>query len=172
MTINKQHTHQSYPSNPKKFNITVVCDHLSSPANVGSVFRLCDAFGILSLVFIGTEPDLSSTRLKRTARATLECTPTSYFETFNAYMASLDPDKINLIALEHTHNSIPLEQLDLNPPGDLILVIGNERTGVSSLVLEQVSHTVHINMFGENSSMNVAQATAIALYGLTQKLLS
>jgi tRNA G18 (ribose-2'-O)-methylase SpoU len=46
--------------------------------------------------------------------------------------------------------------------------LGNERLGVSEQLLKQVQHTAHIEMFGANSSMNVAQATAIALYELTK----
>ncbi len=37
-------------------------------------------------------------------------------------------------------------------------------------ILQQVDAIVHINMFGNNSSMNVVQATSIALYEITKQL--
>ena len=52
--------------------------------------------------------------------------------------------------------------------GASMRTIGNERQGVSERILKQVQEVVHIEMFGKNSSMNVAQATAIALYELTK----
>ena len=39
--------------------------------------------------------------------------------------------------------------------------------GVSKNLLSIANHTTHIEMFGKNSSMNLAQATAICLYEVT-----
>ena len=50
------------------------------------------------------------------------------------------------------------------------LILGDENFGVSEFVLEQCDAVVHINMYGNNSSMNVAQATSIALYEFTKQL--
>ena len=41
---------------------------------------------------------------------------------------------------------------------------------MSEAILNQTNEIVHINMFGENSSMNVVQATNIALYEITKQL--
>jgi len=50
------------------------------------------------------------------------------------------------------------------------LVIGDENSGISEEILSQCKKQVHITMFGKNSSMNVSQAAAIALYELTKQL--
>ena len=52
----------------------------------------------------------------------------------------------------------------------IALVIGNEQLGISAEVLELVQQTIHIEMFGKNSSMNVVQAAGIGLYSLINKL--
>ena len=49
---------------------------------------------------------------------------------------------------------------------------GNERTGVSQSALDLSKAAVHIDIFGNNSSLNVATALAIALYGVTEKYLN
>ena len=51
------------------------------------------------------------------------------------------------------------------------MIVGNENFGISESVLKKVDQTVHITMYGNNSSMNVVQATAIGLYVLTKQMI-
>ena len=51
-----------------------------------------------------------------------------------------------------------------------MLVIGDENFGVSDNILSISDAIIHIDMFGQNSSMNVVQATSIALYQITKQL--
>ena len=50
------------------------------------------------------------------------------------------------------------------------MLIGNEIDGISETFLKKSHQVIHIEMFGKNSSMNVVQATGIALYELTKKM--
>jgi tRNA G18 (ribose-2'-O)-methylase SpoU len=52
----------------------------------------------------------------------------------------------------------------------MALIIGNENFGLSKTVLDQCHDVLHIEMYGQNSSMNVVQATSIALYELCKQL--
>ena len=74
------------------------------------------------------------------------------------------------LALELTTKSKALEDLDILGKRPLALFIGNEKTGISTKVLASIPTHVHIPMQGNNSSMNVTQATAIGLYGLSLKI--
>ena len=162
-----QHNHESTPFSPKKNNIIVLCDGLQSPANIGAIFRLCDAFGVAEVIF-NNPIDLFSNRLKRTARNTETLVKHTIVEDLVATLLTLQDKKYTTIALEISSTSIPLSQISMLENDKLVLVIGNERTGVSEKILETAQHVTHITMFGANSSMNVAQATAIALYELTK----
>ena len=51
------------------------------------------------------------------------------------------------------------------------MIVGDENFGISEAVLKVSDTIIHINMFGQNSSMNVVQATTIALYEITKQLL-
>ena len=56
-------------------------------------------------------------------------------------------------------------------PGDRVcLVVGAENTGVCQALLDASDATVHIPMRGHNSSMNVANACAIATYEIARRL--
>jgi tRNA G18 (ribose-2'-O)-methylase SpoU len=50
-------------------------------------------------------------------------------------------------------------------------VVGSERNGIENEILKCANSIYHIPMFGQNSSMNVAQATSIALYEITNSLI-
>ena len=71
------------------------------------------------------------------------------------------------IALEITTESQKIEDLELNFNKKIALIIGSEISGISNELLEICNKTVHIEMFGKNSSMNVVQAASIALYEIT-----
>jgi tRNA G18 (ribose-2'-O)-methylase SpoU len=145
----------------------MLCDHIASPANQGALFRLADAFGVKEIIFLGNPPDMGSSRLKRTARNTQEHVPYSAAAGSVALLQSFKNNGYLCIALEITSDSIPISEIRITS-SKLVLIIGNERTGVSQEILNQANHTTHIQMYGHNSSMNVAQATAVALYQLSQ----
>jgi tRNA G18 (ribose-2'-O)-methylase SpoU len=169
--VNKQHTHKSAQFKTHSFPITVVCDNLRSPSNLGSLFRLCDAFGLKNIILCGAAISLDSPRLRKTARNTQSSLSIEQWDSTTQFLQQLELDKYLSIALEHSTHSSAISHFLVNSSKPLLLFIGNEQNGLSQQVLDCVSHTVHIDMYGLNSSMNVIQATAIALHELTQKLL-
>ena len=164
-----QHSHTTSPFSRNKFPITVICNGLQSPANVGSLFRICDAFGVQEIIFFNAVIDFTSPRLRRTSRNTHERVPYLVKDHITSELKKLIDSGFTLIALEISSNSIPLEEL-LIPNQKIGLIIGNEKDGISPDVLEKVSQTIHIEMYGNNSSMNVVQATGIALHSITNQL--
>jgi tRNA G18 (ribose-2'-O)-methylase SpoU len=76
------------------------------------------------------------------------------------------------VALEITSDSVALDALVLKNDSKILLIVGNERHGISQLILDTVKTKVHIPMFGNNSSMNVSQATGIALYEFSKTFLT
>ncbi len=149
--------------------IVLLCDNITSPANIGSLFRIADSFGVSRIFFAGSKIDVSSSRLKRTARATQN--KVAFQDTVDAYscLNNLINEGFTSISLEITDKSTSIKTFtNNNKSAKIVLIIGNESAGVSDKLLEKCEHHVHINMFGQNSSMNVVQATAISLYELTK----
>lgn len=168
--MTKQHSHTTIPFTSKKFPITIICDGLQSPANIGALFRISDAFGVAEIIFSASKIDFSSNRLLRTARGTVAKTAFRETQDVLSEIQQLKAKGTLVIALEVTQDSIPLEALTLSEVKQTLLLIGNEQVGISDALLEQADHTVHIEMYGQNSSMNVVQATGIALYSMTNSL--
>lgn len=139
-------------------------------ANIGSLFRLADAFSIEKILFCGSPVNLNSNRLKRTARATVEKVPSEYYEEAPEAFLKYESLGYKPFALEITGDSVPLQSFNFAEEQKILLVVGNERHGISKQLLEKIEVKMHINMFGHNSSMNVAQATGIAFYEITKTL--
>ncbi len=167
----RQHSHTTTPFSTKKFPVSVICDQVQSPANIGALFRICDAFGVSEVLFGNPNVSFSSSRLRRTSRDTHKKVNYRVCEDIISEIKKLKEKEYRVLVLEITDDSIPLEKLKFSASGKIALVIGNERHGISDPVLQQADQSVHITMHGENSSMNVVQATAIALHAITNKLM-
>ncbi|GGD07766.1 TrmH family RNA methyltransferase [Hyunsoonleella pacifica] len=164
-----QLTHGNTNFKKKTFPIIVVCDGVTNAPNIGSLFRISDAFGVEQLILCGDSIPLGR-KMTKTSRATEKVVnfkiETSALETIKQYK-KLD---YQIISLEITSNSKPLHQVEFSSKRSIVLVVGDENFGVSEDILKLSNQVVHIDMFGQNSSMNVVQATNISLYEITKQL--
>jgi tRNA G18 (ribose-2'-O)-methylase SpoU len=165
-----QLTHENTRFEKRKFPITIVCDRIYFQQNIGSLFRIGEAFGIEKIIFIGKEIPLTPRKINKTSRSTHLQIPHFIFEETNDAIALLLKDKYEIIALEITSTSVPIQKISTPKDKKIALLIGNEIDGVSDALLAIANQTTHITMFGNNSSMNVVQATSIALYEISNRL--
>ncbi|GLB51772.1 tRNA/rRNA methyltransferase [Neptunitalea chrysea] len=163
----QQLTHHQNRFTAKKFPVTVVCDTVTSPANVGTIFRTADAFGVENIIFCGAVPDFGK-RMQKTSRSTEKYVPFEYKEDILDVVADLKNRGYTVCSVEITDTSIPLPEVPFKLHNKIALVIGAENYGVSEMVLNQSEYITHITMYGANSSMNVAQALTLALYECTK----
>lgn len=161
--------HYTTNFNTKVFPIILVCDNVSNASNIGSLFRIADAFGVEKVIFCGHTIPLGR-KMTKTSRATEKVVKYEVAKNSVELIKKLKNKDYQCIALEITQDSVPINTFRFSAQKPIVLVIGNEKFGVSEYVLKQCNHVVHINMFGQNSSMNVVQATNIALYEITKQL--
>lgn len=164
-----QLTHQQSHFNRKSFPIILVCDGVMKAPNIGSLLRLADAFGIDKIYFCGEQISIGK-RMTKTSRTTEKHVN---FETgINAIeiVQELQFQGYQIISLEITQKSMSIKEFQLNQKKPIALVIGHENFGINERIIDISDQTVHINMYGHNSSMSVVQATSIALYELTNQL--
>ncbi|WP_299242576.1 TrmH family RNA methyltransferase [uncultured Aquimarina sp.] len=155
----------------KQFPITLICDRVNAPANIGSIFRIADSFGIEKIYFCGEDITVISKRMQRTARATHEMIPYEQEDQIIPVIDTLQSEGYKIIGLEITQNSVPASEMYFSANDKIALVIGEESQGISEEALTKITKSIHINMYGTNSSMNVATATGIALYEITKQLM-
>ncbi|MCB0629933.1 MAG: TrmH family RNA methyltransferase [Saprospiraceae bacterium] len=148
----------------------IVCQDVSDPLNIGSLFRLADALGISAIYCCGQSPVPPNRRIAKTARSTHQWVPYHYRSTTTETLEELRIAGYTLIGLEITDQSKSLTESDFTTHQPLALIIGAESKGLLPETLALLDLAVHIPMYGRNTSMNVVQACGIALYEITRQL--
>lgn len=166
----RQLTHYEIKNLKNKHRIIVVCDNIITPENVGMIFRQCEAMAVEKLILGGKTPDPTSEKALRAARSTIKKVNYECIVSTSEYLEGLKSDGYRVIGLEITNNSMPVQSTNFQAWSKIVLVIGSESYGIGEEVLKVIDQNVHIPMYGVNSSMNVVQALAIALYEITNQL--
>lgn len=165
-----QLTHYNTSFQKRTFPIILVCDNVTNAPNMGSLFRTADAFGVEKLILCGKHIELGR-KMTKTSRATEKVVTYEISESASNVVTDLKTQGYQIISLEITNSSIPIHTYKFSIEKPMALVIGDENFGISEAILKNSDAIVHIDMFGQNSSMNVVQATNIALYEMTKQLL-
>ncbi|WP_343694768.1 TrmH family RNA methyltransferase [Flavobacterium sp.] len=166
-----QLTHEENQFERKTFPITLVCDHIYFQQNIGSLFRISEAFGVENIIFLGKDIPLTPRKINKTSRSTHLHVPHQIIEETSELIEYLQLNDFEIIGLEITSNSKSLKEVVIPKDKKMALLIGSEIDGILDELLKICHQIVHINMFGKNSSMNVVQAASIALYEITSAAL-
>ena len=165
----KQLTHYNTNFQERTFPINLVCDNVTNAANLGSLFRISDAFGLKKLILCGKGISIDR-RVLKTSRATEKNVDYEIYDDASEVVFTLKNQGFYIISLEITENSKPIHSIEFSDENSIALILGDENFGVSDEILKQSDQIIHIDMFGQNSSMNVVQAANIALYEITKQL--
>lgn len=161
--------HYSSKFSKRTFPITVVCQNVTNAPNVGSLFRTADAFGIEELIFCGNQIPLGR-KMMKTSRATENVVNYDTEADALDVVTQLKSDGHFIVSLEVTTDSSSLHSYSFPTNKSIVLVIGDENFGISESILNISDAVLHIDMFGQNSSMNVVQATSVTLFEITRQI--
>lgn len=163
--------HEENQFKQTQFPITLVCDNIYFQQNIGSLFRIGEAFGIEKIIFLGKDIPLTPRKINKTSRSTHLHVPYTVFEENDTLINYLKENDYEIISLEIALTSKTLKEVIVPTNKKIALILGSEINGISDKLLAISNQIVHITMFGQNSSMNVVQATSIALYEFTSKMI-
>ena len=138
--------------------------------NVGALFRIADALGVEHLHLTGGSPRPPDPKIRKTSRSAERHVAWSHAVDPLETIAALKGQGWRIVSLELSTQSVALQDLAVAPGDRICLVVGAESTGVCQALLDVSDATVHIPMRGHNSSMNVANACAIAVYEIARRL--
>ncbi|MDP3278025.1 MAG: 23S rRNA (guanosine(2251)-2'-O)-methyltransferase RlmB [Deltaproteobacteria bacterium] len=136
-------------------------DEITDPGNVGSILRTSAAFGVNGVIVPKDRSAPINGAVVRVSMAATELVPVARVTNLSRTLQSLGEDGYATVGLDANaeHN---LEDLDLSGP--IALVLGSEGYGLRRLVRERCTHLAKIPMKPPMDSLNVAVATAVALY--------
>lgn len=158
-----QKQHQEVENSKHYQSIVIIAENIRTPENLGMIMRLAEAFAVKEIFFTGTFGVDLTTKVKRASRNTYQKVKFSFLEDPLQAVEEVRADQYQLLALEITKESRPIQAVDFKKISRLALVIGSERNGISDALLSEIPDAVHIPLYGENSSINVVTALAIAL---------
>lgn len=152
----------------RKNNLIFVLENLEYFENIGQAFRLADCFNIEKIYIISK--NLNFNKIKKTARNCEKYIPYEIFEETENAIEKLTKEKYTILNLEITNTSKPISKFDFSNYKKVAIIVGNEKNGISDTTLLNVPKSVHIEMYGKNSSMNVITALSICTYKITEDL--
>jgi tRNA G18 (ribose-2'-O)-methylase SpoU len=169
-SANLQLDHSGHRASAAPLPLRLLAHGIELARNVGALFRIADALGVEHVHLSGASPVPPDPRIRRTARSAERHVTHSYAADPLAIVAALKAQGWRIVGLELSTQSVDLRELAVGAGDRICLVIGTESTGVCQALLDACDATVHIPMRGHNSSMNVANACAIATYEIARRL--
>lgn len=157
---------------PVKENLLVVIlDRPSSPGNLGTVIRSCDALGVDGVVLTGHAVDLYDPETIRAATGSFFSLPVVRLSSSSELIPWLAGLRSRLLHFQVVGSSAkaetPIQEHDFGAP--TVLLVGNETRGLSEALRGMCAGMVTIPMVGSASSLNVACATSILLYEIDRQ---
>jgi RNA methyltransferase, TrmH family len=153
------------PRAPPRVPLLLVLDGIGNPHNLGAIARSAAYFGVAALLLTERHGDaLPSDAAFRTAEGGLEWLDLYRTRDLTGAVTAMLPVYRPLAATLSPGALAPAEVPRDRP---IMLILGNEETGVSAPVLEVVRRHVRVPGSGRVQSLNVAQAAAVLLHALS-----
>lgn len=142
-------------------DVVVILDHLEDPHNFGAIVRTCEAAGIRGIIIPKDRQVQVNATVMKTSVGTLE--NVKIIQVTNLVNTIKELKKNNFwIVGTALDDSIDYRKIDYS--GKIVLIIGNEGTGMSRIVKDQCDFIAKIPMYGTTNSLNASVAGGIMIY--------
>jgi tRNA (guanosine-2'-O-)-methyltransferase len=160
-SVEQKRLHRSWQRRTDQ-RVALLLVGVQDPFNIGSIVRTAAALRVehLYLCAHSTTPD--HPKVGKTALGTERYLEWSTYDRVSDGADAARVQGFRVVGLELTDESVPLFELDL--ASDVCLAIGNESNGLNAESLECCDAVGYIPQLGRVGSLNVATATAVALY--------
>lgn len=144
--------------------LVLILESIVDHTNVGAIFRSAAALGADAVLVTPQCADPLYRRSVRVSMGTVFQVPWTRIDPWPDGLAALREQGFTIAALALTDDAVPLDQF---VPGErTALVLGTEGDGISDRGLEAADVHVRIPMAGGVDSLNVAAASAVAVWAL------
>lgn len=147
--------------------VALLLDGVQSPFNVGAITRTAAAYRVDHLYLAGETTSPAHHKAGRTAMGTERYLSWTAFERGPDAADAARGDGYTVVGLELADAAVPLHQLSAGT--DICLAVGGEDHGLSTATLAACDAVAFLPQLGRVGSLNVATATAIAVYELRRK---
>jgi TrmH family RNA methyltransferase len=148
--------------------VWLALEQVRDPGNLGTIIRTADAVGARGIMLIGTSCDPYSPEAGRATMGSIFSVPVARLDqpSFLQWLATWPGDVVGT----HLSGTDDFRKVAYRSP--TLLVMGSEGAGLSSDLAAACTRLVKIPMAGRLDSLNLAVATALALYQIRGRYLS
>ncbi len=147
--------------------VALLLDCVESPFNIGAIARTAAAFRVEHLYLAGSTLSPANGKAGKTAMGTERYLQWTAFGTGAEAADAAREDGFVVIGLELAAASVPLHQIEAAPA--VCIAVGHEDRGLSPATMAACDRVAFIPQLGRVGSLNVATATAIAIYELRRQ---
>jgi tRNA G18 (ribose-2'-O)-methylase SpoU len=140
----------------------IACPNTTLPDNLGSIIRLAAAFGAHGMIVTPKTADPYSRRCVRVSMGNIFQLPTIESSSVVEDFHLLQQHRFQIIACHQSPSSLDVRQFLW--PEKVVLVLGNEATGIPPDILADCNQHLEIPIASTIDSLNVSTAAAIMLY--------
>jgi tRNA G18 (ribose-2'-O)-methylase SpoU len=144
----------------------VVLEAVVDHTNVGAVFRSVAALGADAVLVSPQCADPLYRRSVRVSMGTVFQVPWTRIDPWPAALADLRAAGFTVVALALDPRAEPLDAFSADPPERIALLLGAEGDGLTRRAVQSADRVVRVPMSGGVDSLNVAAASAVALWAL------
>ncbi len=144
----------------------VVLEDIVDHTNVGAIFRSVAALGADAVLVSPRCADPLYRRSVRVSMGTVLQVPWTRIAEWPLGAEQLRAAGFHIAALALSDSAVSLDEFAEHPPDRVALVLGTEGDGLSREAIASADSVVRIPMHHGIDSLNVASATAVALYAL------
>jgi 23S rRNA (guanosine2251-2'-O)-methyltransferase len=141
--------------------IILVLDQITDPHNVGAIMRTAAAFGVTAIVTTQRHAPEATGVLAKAASGALDYVPIVAVTNLARALEALKDKNVFVVGLDSEGDG-DLADVPMRAP--LALVIGAEGKGLRQLTRTICDSVARLDMPGRIKSLNVSNATALALY--------
>jgi len=144
----------------------VILEDIVDHTNVGAIFRAAAGLGADAVLISPRCADPLYRRSVRVSMGTVLQLPWTRMPEWPIAAETLRAAGFTIAALALDDNAVPLDSFAANAPERVALVLGSEGDGLSRAAIGHADATVMIPMLNGVDSLNVAAASAVALWSL------
>ena len=150
----------------QKHSRVVILEDIVDHTNVGAVFRSAAALGVDAVLITPKCADPLYRRAVRVSMGTVFQVPWTRIDPWPGGLKVLQDNGFTVAAFALTDQAISLDDLAADPPERLAVIFGTEGDGLSHRAVAGAGLVVKIPMASGVDSLNVAAASAVAMWAL------
>lgn len=139
----------------------VMLDHIEDPHNFGAIIRTCEAAGVDAIIIPKDRQVQVNGTVMKTSVGTLEQMKIVQVSNLASTIDFLKENGFWVVGTALENN---VDYRDVDYSGKIVLIIGNEGSGISKLVRKKCDFIAKIPMYGTTNSLNASVASGIMIY--------